>query len=61
VQRIGLKCKPRENNCLFRGEQGVMGRTPMGEERPMLPPKIAALYGEMEKVREERRIPPCPG
>lgn len=25
----------------------------MGEERPMLPPKIAALYGEMEKVREE--------
>jgi len=25
----------------------------MGEERPMLPPKIATLYGEMEKVREE--------
>jgi len=25
----------------------------MGEESPMLPPKIAALYGEMEKVREE--------
>jgi len=25
----------------------------MGEERPMLPPKIAALYGEMEKVRGE--------
>ena len=25
----------------------------MGEEKPILPPKLAALYGEMEKVREE--------